>query len=252
MDEDKKPEFKPVEDVVKRAAGNVGVVSDEEAAKRDEEIRRIEAENLRKAREEMYRKSGIAKKFEAVELSDLVRSGIAEMKDKDGNVITDMRIFNDFINDVAAGKPRALWLCGKYGTGKSVFAAALMRELCRRGVSSAYFKTHEVMQRIDDVKWHLSRETRASIMQDLCRPQFRILDEIGRYPDSKWEQFVLFDVTNKCYETYKSSIYISNLTKKELGDFLGGAVTDRFKGFGMTIEFSGASFRGTEKDLYTK
>ena len=225
---------------------------DDEIVARDEEIRRIEAKMQREAREDAYRKSGISEKFLKVEFSDLVKNGIAEMKDKDGNVITDIQVFYDFIDNIVAGKPRALWVCGKYGTGKSVFAVAIMHELCRCGVNSAYFKAHEVMQRLDDVKWHLSRETRASIIQDLCYPQFRIIDEIGRYPDSKWEQFVLFDVTNKCYEAFKSSIYISNLTKEELGGFLGGAVTDRFKGLGMTIEFSGKSFRGTEKELYIK
>lgn len=240
------------ETFIAKITQGVSVGSYEEIAAREEEISKIEAEKRREARENSYRRSGIAEKFLKVEFSDLVKNGIAEMKDKDGNVITDMQIFYDFINDIVAGKPRALWLCGKYGTGKSVFAIAIMHELCRCGVSSAYFKTHEVMQRLDDVKWHLSRETRADIIQNLCYPRFRILDEIGRYPDSKWEQFVLFDVTNKCYETFKSSIYISNLTKEELGSFLGGAVTDRFKGFGMTIEFSGKSLRGTEKELYIK
>lgn len=252
MSEEEKPDFVKADEAFKNVLGGITVVSAEEAEKRDKEIREFEAERLREARENAYQKSGIGEKFLKVELSDLVESGIAEMKDNEGNIMSDMQVFYDFINDISAGKPRALWLCGKYGTGKSVFAAAIMRELCRRGVISAYFKTHEVMQRLDDVKWHLSRETRASIIQDLCYPQFRILDEIGRYPDSKWEQFVLFDVTNKCYEAYKSSIYISNLTRKELGEFLGGAVTDRFKGFGMSIEFSGKSFRGTEKELYTK
>lgn len=252
MGEEKKPEFKPVGDVLKSAVGNISIISDEEAEKRDKEIRRIEAENLRKTREEMYQKSGIAEKFLKVELSDLVVSGMAEMKDSKGNVIADLRFLNDFISDIADRKPRVLLLFGEYGTGKTVFASAIMHELCRHGVSSAYYKAHEVMQRLDDVKWHCSHESRQGIINEICNPRFRVIDEIGRYPDSKNEQFVLFDITNKCYEAYKSSIYISNLTRKELGEFMGGAVIDRFKGFGLTIEFSGKSFRGTEKELYTR
>lgn len=244
--------IKTPEEVLKSVFSGLTVGTDEEVAAREEEIRKHDEKVRKEARENSFLNSGIAEKFKSVELSDILRSGIAEMKDKDGNVITDINLFEKFISDIAKGKPRGLWLCGKYGTGKSVFAIALMHELCRRGVSCSYFKTYEVMQRLDDVKWHLSHETRAGIVKELCHADFRIFDEIGRYPDSKWEQYILFDVTNKCYESYKSMLFISNLTRNELGEFLGGAATDRFKGLGMTIEFSGKSFRGSEKELYTK
>ena len=249
---DEKKDILKLDNAFSKIINSMSIISNEEAKKRDEEIKKYEAENLRKARESMYRNCGIAEKFENVELYDLVKSGIAEMRDKDGKLITDIKVFEDFIADIAKGKPRALLVFGDYGTGKSVFSVGILHELCRKGVSSGYFKAHEVMQRIDDAKWHCSNESRKGIINEICSPQFRVIDEIGRYPDSKNEQFVLFDVTNRCYENYKSSIYISNLTKKELAEFMGGAVIDRFKGFGMTIEFSGKSFRGTEKELYIK
>lgn len=98
----------------------------------------------------------------------------------------------------------------------------------------------------------LMRETRTGIMDGICCPRFRVIDEVGRYPDSKTEQFVLYDISNRCYETYGSSIYVTNLSRHETGNFLGGAVIDRFRGIGMTIEFCGKSYRGTEKELYTR
>ena len=127
-----------------------------------------------------------------------------------------------------------------------------MRELCRRSISCAYFKSHEIMTRLEDVKWHNSRESRQSIEEEVCYPKFRIIDEIGRFPNSEQEKFELFKFTDNCCETFKSAIYISNLNRNELGEFLGKAVTDRFRGIGMTIEFSGKTFRGTDKELYTR
>lgn len=251
-EEKDKKDFEPVKNIFENLLGGMTVVSDEEAKRRDEEIAQIDAENLRRAREEMFRKSGIAEKFADADLKDILSSGIAEMKDHEGKPVTDFKFLESFIADIAGGKPRTMLVFGGYGTGKSVFAAAVMHELCRKGVDSGYFKSHEILQRLDDVKWHTSKETRNIIMRDVCSPSFRVIDEIGRYPDARLEQFVLFDITNRCYETYRSSIYITNLTRKELGGFLGGAVIDRFKGFGMTLEFSGKSFRGTEKELYTK
>lgn len=244
--------IKKAGEMAKNIFAGIQLGTDEEIAEREAELTRAEAEQLKQAREKSFLKSGIAKKLENVDIADLVKSGIAEMKDNKGNVITDMKIFKDFISDIVSGKPRVLLIYGDYGTGKSVFSIALMHELCRNGVSCAYYKLHEIMQRLDDVKWHLSHETRAEIMNEICRPDFRVFDEIGRYPDAKTEQFILFDATNRCYETFKSSIFISNLTRNDLVNFMGGAIIDRFKGFGMTIEFSGKSFRGTDKELYTK
>lgn len=254
MSDEKKNEepIKKADKAFKDVLAGVRLGTDEEIAERDAEIARMETERLKESRESMFLRSGIAEKLKSVNLSELLESGLAEMKDTKGNVISDIKIFENFISDIVSGKPRVLLFFGEYGTGKTVFAAALMHEVCRRGVSSAYYKAHEIMQRLDDVKWHLSHETRVGIMNEICSPKFRVIDEIGRYPDEKNEQFILFDITNRCYETFKSSIYISNLTKKELGEFMGGAIIDRFRGFGMTIEFSGKSFRGTEEELYTK
>ena len=245
-------EIKPAQNLVSSLFEKFNQIKDEEAESYERELEEKKAEITRQRREEAYIKSGIAEKFEKVELSDLLQSGLAEMRDKDGNVIDNVQVINDFISDVVKGKPRAILIFGEYGTGKSVFSLAVMHELCKQGVSCAYFKSHEVMQRLEDVKWHCSEESRQGIIGSVCKPRFRIIDEVGRYPDMKGEQFVLYDVTNRCYESYKSSIYITNLTKKELAEFYGGAVIDRFKGVGMTIEFTGKSFRGTEKELYTK
>lgn len=227
-------------------------VSSEHCAEHDAWVEQEEERQRNAAREKRYLDTGIEEKLRSVNLSDLTAIGLPEMKDINGNPVRDTAIFDGFLSDVAAGKPRVLLLLGDYGTGKSTLAAALMRELCRRGVSCAYYKSYEIMQRLEDVKWLLSRETRTGIMDGICCPRFRVIDEVGRYPDSKTEQFVLYDISNRCYETYGSSIYVTNLSRHEAGNFLGGAVIDRFRGIGMTIEFCGKSFRGTEKELYTR
>ena len=194
---------KKLDSAFQRVLNSMTVIPVEEAAKRDAEILAAEAENTRNSRETLYRNCGIAEKFERVELADLVKAGLAEMRDKDGNIINDKKIFDDFIADISHGKPRVLLIFGDYGTGKSVFSAAILHELWRVGVTGGYFKSHEIMQRIDDAKWHCSNETRKGIVNEICSPQFRVIDEIGRYPNSKNEQFVLFDVTKRFYESYK-------------------------------------------------
>ena len=175
------------------------------------------------------------------------------MKTKDDKYANFDEVFIPFIADVAKGKPRALWLCGCGGTGKTAVALAVLRELCRAGVSAGYFKMHRVMQDFEETKYFSSRGRRMSdVMDELCRPRFRVIDEIGRYPVAEWEKFRLFDISNEVYEQGGSSIYISNLSRVELGNFLGAACVDRFRGSAMTLEFDGPSFRGDDAELYTE
>ena len=236
---------------IKRLTEQFSVIPDEESARVDREIAENEEKERMRKREDNFLHTGIEEKYRKTELKDLVQSGMAKMTDSNGVELTDVGIFYDFISDIANGKPRSLWLCGEYGTGKTALAVALMHELCRRGVDCSYYKMHEVMNRLEDVKCRTSRETRTGIIHDVCCTSFRILDEIGRWIYSDWEKFYLFDITNRNYEKFKSSIYISNLKRGELAKFLGGATVDRFRGMGMTLEFTGDSFRGTDSELYT-
>ena len=213
-----------------------------------------EAERLRGQREHNFESSGVPRKYLGVKLSDLRSSPLQLLaRSFDGKTVDLCSAADSFISDVESGIPRAFWLCGNSGTGKTTFALAIMRELCRAGVSAAYFKSHRVMQAFEETKYFSSRGRRAcDVMDDVCRPRFRVFDEIGRYPVAEWEKFRLFDISNEVYEDGGSSIYISNLSRKELGDFLGSASVDRFRGSSMSLEFDGQSLRGEAGELYTR
>ncbi|MBQ3801407.1 MAG: ATP-binding protein [Treponema sp.] len=222
----------------------------------EEEVRLTEAEagRLRGRREQNFIGSGVPRKYLGVELSEIRSSGLSLCaKDFSGKAVDLYAEADSFIADVVSGVSRALWLCGNSGTGKTTFALAIMRELCRAGVSAAYFKSHRVMQSFEETKYFSSRGRRAcDVMDDVCRPRFRVFDEIGRYPVAQWEKFRLFDISNEVYEAGGSSIYISNLSRDELAMFLGAASVDRFRGSSMTLEFDGRSLRGRSGELYTK
>lgn len=220
---------------------------------RDREIDKNEAERLKKLREDNFLYSGIPLKYRHVEYSELAFSPLAfSMKDFKGGRADFREVFGTFLADVKAGRPRALWLCGNGGTGKTAGALAVEHELCRAGISCAYFKMHRIMQQFEETKYFASRGKRAQdVMSEVCGPRFRIIDEIGRFPFPDWEQFRLFDISNEVYENGGSSIYISNLSRKELAAFLGAACTDRFRGMSGSYEFDGVSFRGQAGELYT-
>ena len=86
MSEEEKKNKDPIEtvpEVMKNVFAGITVASDEDIAKREEEIRKYEEEQRKANRERNFLNSGIAEKFENVELSDILEAGIAEMKDKE-------------------------------------------------------------------------------------------------------------------------------------------------------------------------
>lgn len=214
----------------------------------DAELEAEERKEREKLYEERFRKWCPIEKFKDVEFSE-----IGELKDvvfgRKAEKATKS-LFENFINDVASGKPRMLWLCGKPGTGKTTISLAVMRELCRRGKTCAYYKSHKMMQEIKESEKFSSKETPSGIISDVCLDDFRIVDEIGRYPNTEWESFRMFEICNDLYEQRKSAAFITNMTSREFADFIGSAATDRFRGIGLVLEFRGESFRGMSNELY--
>lgn len=208
------------------------------------------AERENKINAERYiNNSGIPEKYRKVKLNELTYDNIVYGPE---NKPFTFSFVDQMINDIADGKSRFLWLCGKPGTGKTTLAAAIIKELCKRQKSCKYYKSHEVMQRLEDSKRYSSKENVQMVVNDVTSTSFVVFDEIGRWPVTEWEKFRIFEFTNKLYEEYKSAIFISNMTKVELRNFMGKAAVDRFLEGGTTVDFQGNSFRGTDKELYTR
>lgn len=226
------------------------LISSEQDAERDRQVAEYERRQHEENCEYNFQKDCGSEKFSKVEISEL-----GELENvvfgKNAEKAT-MQLFWDYISDVAAGKSSMLWLCGYPGTGKTTIAMAVMHELCRKGISCDYFKSHKIMQKLKDSEHFSSKVMPEDIIKDVCGSKFRVIDEVGRWPVPEWEKFRMFEISNELYENYKSGIFITNMRGAEFAQFIGSATTDRFRGISRILEFRGSSYRGTEKELYTK
>lgn len=236
------------ENVIARLFASLGhqVIDDMDAAAQEDEAKREEAAQREQLVGARYKGAGVPTKFLTAELSDIKRlycvNGV--------NGAVDMKDINLFMDGISHGRDLSMWMCGAKGMGKTALACAIMHELVRRGVECRYYKSYEIMQRLDDAKCRASRESKRSIMAEVCNAQFRVIDEIGRYPAQDAEKFMLFQVINDCYDAKHSAIYISNTSRSEFAEYIGEAAADRFKGQGLSLEFIGKSLRGTAGELY--
>lgn len=217
---------------------------------------RLEAEQAAKDEEMqaqfvdvLYRASGVPQKFYDAELDALFDTEMLHAHSKDNEPLTRARV-DAFISGVTRKDAVSMWLCGEAGTGKTALACAIIREAVRRGVKCQYFKSHEIMSRLEDVRTRSSRETRASIMTNVTSCPLMVIDEVGRWPNAEWEKFMLFTLADRAYDNRLSAIFISNMGKWEFSEFIGDAATDRGRGKCTAYAFDGASIRGTGGELY--
>lgn len=186
----------------------------------------------RVARISKYKNSGFPEKFHGVHLDEL------DVKQKETG--------NEFMDKIKNGKSTSLWLCGYAGTGKTCLACAIAKETALEGKNVFYVKSHLIIEKLKKNQVPIE-----DVLYKLKVNSLVVIDEVGRYPIPEWESYYLFLIMDELYNLGISVIMISNLEKSKLGELLGNACVDRFRGLAKSVEFSGKSYRGTDKELYT-
>ena len=133
---------------------------------------------------------------------------------------------------------KTLWMVGNSGTGKTMFAAIL----CRECLHAHFVKSYQIELELDDCKSFKANESKIELLKRYTRYPVLIIDEIGKF-ESKEEVKYLFMIINERYEHKMCTVLISNKTKKELVEYLGKPIFDRFTENCMSIEFNFDSYR---------
>lgn len=135
-----------------------------------------------------------------------------------------------------------LWLVGVAGTGKTLLGAIICRYL-----GAIYIKSFQLKDELESAKSFNAKKNPTEIINDYAKIDVLIIDEVGRYKTPQEQEFI-FRLLNERYEMKKPTVLISNMTKNELGEYLGNPVVDRFRESCKSIEFKGESFRAKERN----
>ena len=195
----------------------------EELKKEQENQKKLEE----KDKQERLQKSGIGERYYRVTLDSFVCQ-----TQEQNNVLEKVK---HFINNY---QEKTLWMVGKPGTGKTMLAAII----CRECLHAHYVKSYQIELELDDCKSFKATKSKTEIIKNYSDYPVLVIDEIGKF-ESKEEIKYLFMIINERYEKNKSTVLISNKSKKELIEYLGQPVYDRFTENCMSIEFDFESYR---------
>ena len=197
---------------------------------------RSEAEVLERERELKDERLFIHYKQEAPERFFKESLGTYKTDDDEKrNALAKARLF---VQAVKCGSFQTLIFLGNVGTGKTHLACGIIREC-----GGLYRLASSIVEELRRAKSFNADKTEAKILDAYGKTGLLIIDEIGRGAVAAEEQYMLYQIINERYNRRKSTVLISNQTKKEFLQYIGIAAADRLTESAQVVELTGKSYR---------
>jgi DNA replication protein DnaC len=163
--------------------------------------------------------------------------------DRQGKVLAKCEVYVDLFSqnyDEGTG----MIFAGPPGTGKTHMGCAIINETIALGFRGMYTTGLAMKQAVQETYNDKSAGDRTSAVNSFIHPNLLVVDEIDLLHASEDAQLILWEVISGRYNEVKPTIIISNLTKQELTEQLGGRIIDRLaENKGQFIAFDWESHR---------
>lgn len=232
MNESDRAKQKEIDLQIREVRGEINRLQDEIKKEKENSPAAI-AERKRKKVEKEHQNlinSGVGYRYQDVDIHSY-KCDIPEQK-------TALELVKEFICHPYG---KNLWLIGNPGNGKTLLASIICRYLGAR-----YIKSSQLKDELDFARSFNAKKNPSEVIREYAKKDFLIIDEVGAYKSSS-EQEYIFRLMNERYEEKNPTVLISNMNKKEFGEYLGTLVVDRFTEGCKVIEFNWESHRKKER-----
>jgi len=157
-----------------------------------------------------------------------------------------LRIANDYADhfeDVLANG-RSLIFCGTAGTGKTHLAVGIAKRVIALGRTATFTTAMDAIRMVRETYRKNSEITERQAIARFAQADLTIIDEVGSQLGTDAEKVTLFDLINARYERERPMIVLSNLTIKEVEQYMGSRAFDRLReNGGQAVTFTWPSYR---------
>lgn len=155
-------------------------------------------------------------------------------------VLEDCRLY---ASDFRRGSGKCMIFAGTTGTGKNMLSAIIGQEIIKTGHSFLHTSAMKLVRKFKD-SWKDRNTKEEDLVAFYVGPDLLVIDEVGVQFGSATEQLYLTEIINDRYEARKSTILLSNLTVKQIGDAIGERAVERFYEDGSKVlVFNWQSYR---------
>ncbi len=131
---------------------------------------------------------------------------------------------------------------GGCGTGKNHLAAAIGNHLLGRGATVLIVTIPDLMLRVRAC--YDEGESESALLDDLCRVDLLVLDEVGVQRETRGEFVILNQIIDRRLAALKPVGVLTNLNHPQMTAVLGERVMDRLQmDGGIWVNFNWASYR---------
>lgn len=138
----------------------------------------------------------------------------------------------DYYEEIHEGATSSLIIFGAVGTGKTWIGCMLVSGMTSDWTTAKIITAKKYSGKIRESYREGSKQSESQIMEEFGKVDLLVLDEVGRQFDTEAEKLYLFDLIDERYRNKKPTVFLSNLDKEALENFVGPAVFDRMKSDG--------------------
>jgi hypothetical protein len=138
-----------------------------------------------------------------------------------------------------------LFIFGAVGTGKTHLTAALFRALLGMQAEVTFERAAQFFAALQES--YRANTSTEMIVEDLERPRFLILDDIGSGALSDHERRFTLEVIERRVNRNRPTILTSNLSRQEIGEKMDARISSRLALF-TELELSGVDLREVHGD----
>ena len=154
---------------------------------------------------------------------------------------SNLNLCKDFVKNFDSEKEN-LFLTGKTGKGKSLFASCIALEVGCMGFDVVFESAFDIFQKLEDRRF--SRLENADTTEKYKTCDLLVIDDLGTELITAFSIASLYNIMTTRANSGKKTIIVSSLDTNEIGTKYNPQIASRLRGEYIEVPFAGADIRG--------